>query len=313
MAPATLLTLLALQAPGPLGAQQATLPAAERTALVEAFRLADAVADSIWPGWGSVPFEVLLVTAEQEFLLRPVRAPAGFEPLGRDSVLQHDVWVRPRTQSPDLLAAFPLFGLPPTVVAGGITATARTAPEWVIALMHEHFHQLQMGDSDYMAAAAALDLAGGDSTGMWMLQYPFPYDSEPVRRAFDRLSVAVAGALTATDAEAFATRVARVPVALADFLGQLSPAEQRYFWFQVWQEGISRYTELRVARAAGDRYAEVAGNLRAGIERELAEPDLAGRRRISFYAMGAGLALVLDDTDPSWRERYRTHKFAPLF
>jgi len=308
-----LLSLLVLQAAAPAAAQRPTLPAAERAALVDAFRLADAVADSIWPGWGRVPFEVLLVTAEQEFLIRPARSPAGFDSLGRDSVLDAEIWVRPRTLAPNLLAAFPVLGPPATVVAGDIASTRGSAADWVLTLLHEHFHQLQMGDSDYVAAAAALDLARGDTTGMWMLDYPFPYDSEPVRRAFDRLSVAVAGALTAGEADAFMTRVARVPVALADFLGQLSPADQRYFWFQVWQEGVSRYTELRVALAAGEAYAEAARRLRASIERELAEPDLAGRRRVSFYALGAGLALVLDQTDPSWRERYRTHKFAPLF
>jgi len=306
-------TLVLLGAAAPLAAQRPALPDSERLAIAEAYRLAAASADSIWPGWGAVPFEILLVATDHEFLVRPARVPDGFELLGRDSVLGQDVWLRPRSLAPDLLATFPVFGPPATVVVGGIAATAKTRSGWVIALLHEHFHQLQMGDSDYVAAAAALDLARDDSTGMWMLQYPFPYDSEPVRRAFDRLSVAVAGALTAPSEDAFVTRVARVPVALADFLGQLSPADQRYFWFQVWQEGVSRYTELRVATAAGPAYAELARALRASIERGLAEPELARRRRVSFYDLGAGLALVLDQTDPSWRERYRTNKFAPLF
>lgn len=313
MTRATLLIPLVTLAASPLEAQRPGLPDGERAGIAEAFRLAATYADSIWPGWGAVPFEILLVTAEHEFLVRPARVPQGFAQLGRDSLLDEDVWTRARVLSPQLLATFPAFGPPPTVVVGTAERTGKSPAQWVTALLHEHFHQLQMGDADYVVAAAALDLARGDTSGMWMLDYPFPYDSEPVRRAFDRLSVAVAGALAATDDDAFAARVARVPVALADFLGELSPADQRYFWFQVWQEGVSRYTEWRVAAAAGGDYEAAAREIRAGIERSLAEPDLASQRRIAFYALGAGLALVLDQTDPSWRQRYRTHTFAPLF
>ncbi len=296
----------------PLAAQRPALPAVDRDRLAEGFRLAAAVADSVWPGWGRTPFEVLLVTPAHEFLVRPARQPAGFESVGFDSVLGGEVWVRPRVFAPTLLATFPAFGLPPTVVIGQAEQTGQTPTRWVVTLLHEHFHQLQMGDSGYVAAAQRLGL-GDDEAGMWMLNYPFPYDSAPVRRAFDAISVALATAVSAIATDSFPARVGSVPHHLADFTGALSPADQRYFWFQVWQEGVSRYVELRVATAGGPAYAPAARDIRADIERHLAAPDLAARRRESFYALGAALALVLDETDPTWRERYLTHKFAPLF
>ncbi len=305
--------LPALGLPALLAAQRPALPDADRAHLAESFRIAATVGDSVWPGWGTVPFEVLLVTADHEFLVRPARTPRDFEPLGLDSLLGGEVWVRPRTFPPDLLATFPAFGLPPTVVIGQPEATGKAPAEWVMSVLHEHFHQLQMGDSDYVSAAARLDLAGGDQSGMWMLNWPFPYDSAAVQLAYDTLSRELAGAVSAIGTEAFTPRVAPVPLALANLIGTLSPAAQRYFWLQVWQEGVSRYVELRVAEAAGPDYAELARRLRVAIVRELTQPDLAGRRRGSFYALGAGLALVLDVTDPGWRARYRTKKFAPLF
>jgi hypothetical protein len=305
--------VLALWAPASLAAQAPALPDADRARLAEGFRLAARTAEAVWPGWGAVPFEVLLVTPDHEFLVRPARTPRGFEPLGRDSFLGAEVWTRPRTFAPDLLATFPAFGLPPTIVIGQPERTGKDSAAWVITLLHEHFHQFQMGDSDYASAAAGLDLAGGDQSGMWMLNWPFPYDSAPVEAAWDTLSLALAGAVSAIGTDAFAGRVTAVPVGLTDFLATLPPAAQRYFWLQVWQEGVSRYVELRVAEAAGARYAALARRLRIAIVRELARPDLAGRRRVSFYAVGAGLALVLDVTDPAWRARYRTGKFAPIF
>lgn len=305
--------LLALGLPAFLAAQGPALPDAGRARLAEGYRIAAAVADAVWPGWGRVPFEVLLVTAEHEFLVRPARAPQGFGPLGRDSLLGGDVWTRPRTFPPDLLATFPAFGPPPTIVIGEPEQTGKAPAEWVITLLHEHFHQLQMGDSDYVTAAARLDLAGGDQSGMWMLNWPFPYDSVPVRVAYDTLSLALAAAVSGIGTDAFTARVGSVPIAVADLIAALPPPAQRYFWFQIWQEGVSRYVELRVAEAAGAPYADLARQLRVAIVRELAQPDLPRHRRASFYALGAGLALVLDVTDPSWRARYRTTKFAPLF
>ena len=181
--------LPALAVPAALAAQRPALPDADRARLAESFRIAATVGDAVWPGWSAVPFEVVLVTADHEFLIRPARTPADFEPLGFDSLLGGQVWVRPRTFPPDLLATFPAFGLPPTVVIGQPEATGKAPAEWVISVLHEHFHQLQMGDSDYVSAAARLGLAGDDQSGMWMLNWPFPYDSAAVRTAYDTLSL----------------------------------------------------------------------------------------------------------------------------
>ena len=38
-------------------------------------------------------------------------------------------------------------------------------------------------------------------------------------------------------------------------------------------------------------------------------PDLQKQQRASFYAFGAGLALLLDQDGDSWKRRYLTEKF----
>lgn len=57
-------------------------------------------------------------------------------------------------------------------------------------------------------------------------------------------------------------------------------------------------------------FDSVAAELRAAMLSELASPDLPKNRRVSFYAFGAGLALLLDMDAPGWKRRYLTEKFA---
>ena len=52
---------------------QPQLSSDDRIRIAEAFRLAAAVGDQIWPAWTSAPFAILLVTPEREFLLRHPR------------------------------------------------------------------------------------------------------------------------------------------------------------------------------------------------------------------------------------------------
>ena len=42
---------------------------------------------------------------------------------------------------------------------------------------------------------------------------------------------------------------------------------------------------------------------------ELASTSLSADRRLAFYAVGAGTAMLLEQTDPEWRERYWREMF----
>ena len=42
---------------------------------------------------------------------------------------------------------------------------------------------------------------------------------------------------------------------------------------------------------------------------ELGELDLASSKRVSFYPLGAGEAILLDSLKPGWQKRYWTEKF----
>src|SRR5262245_40153990 len=94
------------------------IPDTDRIRIAEAFRLAEAVGNRVWPGWDKAPFAVLLVTRAHEFLLRHPKPSDDFTALGQDKLLKQTVSYRKRKFSPDLLATFPAVGGVPTIVIG---------------------------------------------------------------------------------------------------------------------------------------------------------------------------------------------------
>jgi len=295
------------------------IPADDRIRLAEAFRLMAAVGDDVWPAWTSAPFGVMLVTADREYLIRHPRPSRGFVRIGYDSLLASDVYFRPRTMSPTFLAAFPAVSGISTIVVGEPAATHKSSTQWVLSLVHEHFHQLQHSHPDYFPGVDALGLARGDTTGMWMLNYAFPYDSAQTQRGMATMMSALDAALSATSPSSRADRwrdVVRARRALHDAL----PADDdRYLAFEMWQEGVARYTELTVAKWAAQRYtpseafralpdytsyADAARELERALRGELRNDVLARDRRVVFYPVGAATALLLDDVAPGWRAKY---------
>jgi hypothetical protein len=168
----------------------------------------------------------------------------------------------------------------------------------------------------------SLGLKGDDRTGMWMLNYPFPYDDPSVGQAFrdmcDDLYEAVAGAGSREE------RVAAYRASSRRFRDLLSDDDYRYYAFQLWQEGIARYTEYKLARRVAVAYQPTtefeslpdvtpfeddAKRTWEKILNELRSMSLKESRRKAFYYVGAALGVLLDRESPGWRERYMHNRF----
>jgi hypothetical protein len=292
--------------------------------LAEAMRLADQLCEQLWPGWGHTTRQVLLVTDSAEFLVGGTRPGTDFAPLGRDSLLGGEIWTRPRQFSPALLATFPAVGGVPTIVIGSAERTGRPSTAWVLTLLHEHFHQWQYSQPGYYAGVERLNLARGDTTGQWMLEYPFPYDSAPAQQAMRRLATALVWALDSQPG-APAKALEHVIDAREALRGVLQADDYRYFEFQLWQEGVARYMEYAAARAAAEHgeptaefrslpdyqpFSRAAAAARHALRRELQQLDLSRQRRVAFYPVGAAIALLLQQTRPDWKRAYAEQPFA---
>lgn len=321
----SLCALLVLSAPIVRAENKPQLAELDRVRLAEAFRLADKLGNRVWPEWDKAPFAVLLVTQEYEFLIRHPHPAADFTPINYDPWFRSKVYFRKRTQPLGLLATFPLDGPVPTIVIGQAENTAKkTSTPWGVILMHEHFHQLQYSQPSYYPDANALGLASHDKTGIWMLNYPFPYDWPEIHELFTHLSSLIADALEAKTSADFATKFAAYRKQRVELDKTLSPDDYRYVSFQLWQEGIARYTEFRIATLAAksykpskafralkdyQRYNDVAADTRRGIINELRTNKIEENKREIFYALGAGEGLLLDRVNPRWQRRYFAEKF----
>ncbi len=325
--------------------ERPSLSAIDRTRLAEAFRLGDRIGDRIWPTWSKAPFAVLLVTNEYEFLIRHPKPSADFSSLGYDAVLKSDVHYRKRNFPAHFLATFPAISgsMISTIVVGQAENTsAKTSSPWVITLLHEHFHQLQDSQPNFYADVNALNLSRGDQTGMWMLNYAFPYNRKEVQEQFATMSQALAAAIqphvSSTKGDrprglSYRERAKRVRdylEARRKFQQLVSADDYKYFSFQLWKEGIARYTEYHAARLAAAKYraskefralkdyrtfADVAEATYEGIFRQLQTQKLGESKREVVYSFGAAEGLLLDEINPLWRSRYFVEKFdlAKLF
>lgn len=250
--------------------------------------------EKLWPGWAEAPQSFLLVAGDREWVVAPPKGLEGFDEQGS----------RKRQFDPKLLATFPVFGSEPTVVVGTPEATGKAEGDWLRTLVHERFHQFQYSRPGYYERVAKLGLAHGDTTGMWMLTYPFPYDDRKVGAAFATFSKALGKALRT---RARSDR-RNVEVAWRAFRDTLQKDDYAYFRFQAWQEGVARYTEIAVKTelpcARGISEASAKSVLAA-----LDHPALAEEKRVAFYAIGAGIAMFLDDTSPHWKRAYLERPF----
>jgi hypothetical protein len=191
-----------------------------------------------------------------------------------------------------------------------------------MTLLHEHFHQWQMSRPEYYPSVHSLGLIDSVDGGMWMLDYPFPYDDSNVGTAFREMCLdlrdAVAGEGSRRD------RFADYTASSLAFRSLLSDDDYRYYAFQLWQEGIARYTEYKLAARAEVaykpteafknlpdvvRFGEVARDIWEKIQNELGAMLLKESRRTAFYHTGASLGVLLDGEFPGWRDRYLDNRF----
>ncbi len=157
------------------------------------------------------------------------------------------------------------------------------------------------------------------------MNYPFPYKDTQTGKSFSALSNLLAETLQTKKKSNFSAKLNEYLKARREFQQLLSEADYKYFSFQIWQEGIARYTELRIANLAARKYKpskkflalkdyapfkEVAEEiLNKQIMASLPTLQLERWERNVFYPFGAAEGLLLDRTNPKWQSRYLTEKF----
>jgi len=304
----------------------------------EAFHLVGSLGEEVWLGFTGEGASVLFLDGRSEYLFGREEASAGFEPGAvergaGDAVADagggggggRRVFARGRVLAPTLRAAFPALGDGRTLVVLGTPEQTGLEPaHWAVIAAHELFHVFQ-SEQGLDAKVLALEIGEPDDAS-WHLDYPFPYRDPDVTRAMHLLGVALfrcatlpeeaEAATVRYDAEVAAEALENLVRILELRLGE--PRHARYLRYQTTKEGVARYVERRIARLAAADYEPLpAFTALAGdgayartwpghYENQLFMVKHAGRisrSRTEFYALGQGIAIVLDRLDPDWKER----------
>lgn len=279
--------------------------------------------DSIWTGINDFPFTILFVTAEWEYLINHPNPTSDFVEMDSNLINNQKIYFRPRVFSPHLLATFPAINGINTVVVGTPENTGLKSTPWIITLLHEHFHQFQYNSATFHQDALDLGLSGGDETGMWQLNYPFPYRDVNLNKIYLDYTIALQKAVRAIDDDSFNDLHLIATEKKSILRNAMDSADFKYLDFQWYQEGVARYTEYAFLRQLNDY--KPAPELTQLVDFEpfekyrqdfydkhiknIVELNLSENGRETVYDVGFGECLILDRISPNWKRYYLRIKF----
>lgn len=298
----------------------------DKTRIREAIKIQDEVGNEVWDGITRVPITLLLITEDIEFLFNHPYPSSEFIFLENDTITKSNIYYRSRQFPVHLQAAFPAVNGVSCVVIGTPENTNTTSNQWILTVLHENFHQYQTSQPYYFKRVEALGLSGGDETGMWQLNYPFPYEDEKVNSSFSAYSLALTYAIEARNQENFATLVYETIRARNAFKNSVSEKDFAYFTFQIWQEGIARYTEFNYLKALREYiptnefenlkdYKPFTEMETKYFEQELEilkNQVLSEEQRLVVYSIGLAEGVLLDCKMPNWKNEYFSSLVSPF-
>lgn len=146
------------------------------------------------------------------------------------------------------------------------------------------------------------------------------YEEAAVNERFSATCRALSEALAANPKKKkeFKAKLEAYLQAREKFRAALSEDDYKYFSFQLWKEGVARYTEYQAAFHSplyfvqtGDskEYAQAARELEEEILGGLSKLSLREEKRVAFYTFGAAEALLLDRANSFWHKHYFKEKF----
>ncbi len=295
----------------------------DQVRIKEAQQISYQLGGLIWSGYNDPPFSILYITDEYEYLIEHYYQPDDFERMEYDTIIHSTLHRRKTQMNKGFLATFPFAGLN-TIVIGTPENTGLNSTEWIITLLHERFHQYQYSSPKYMIETNELGLSNGDETGMWQLNYPFPYKNPQVVKSYNEYTEALYAAVKAIDTEQWITLKDKFLKQRQAFKESLSPNDYKYISFQWYQEGIARYTEYAFLERIVEEYEPTEEVKSLGdfvpfdsYKKEFFEKHIESVRnlkleevgRITVYDVGFAEALILRELNPDWDRNYLKKKF----
>lgn len=271
--------------------------------------------DSIWENISKTPLRKLLITDNLEYLFNHDDPGTGFEWYQYDSLLNTNIFVRPRKFPPFLRATFPAVNGLDCIVAGNPRNTEKSDEDWIIMLLHEHFHLYQNENRQYKENIAILAQKISKGNPNWMLDYNFPYHDTTINNLFREYTNSLYQTCISLNTNNFKEEVKLCAKALSEIQNHLTSDNYDYFRFQIWQEGTATFTEYQYLNTLSrnsqyfkDVYALDYTNrdktLLKAYTDYLLETDLQKSQRDLFYSLSFLEGIIKDETNPEWKTDY---------
>lgn len=292
----------------------------DKIRISEANKIAKLYGDIVWKGFSNTPFTIVLVTDDYEYLINHPNSSSDFKLLNYDSILQSNIYYRKATFNKTFLATFPAVNGKNCIVVGTPENTNKNSTDWIITLLHEHFHQYTYNSPNYFKEVDNLNLSKGDTSGMWMINYPFPYENKKVVDAYTKYAYSVKKLIEQNITE---NELSNYLSAKQKLKESLSDDDYSYMAFQLWQEGIARYTEIKLLKLLSSyNVSQEIKNIKDFktfnhlLEEKLGNEinnitslKLESSKRACFYSIGMAEGLILDKVNANWRNLYLKDKF----
>ncbi len=306
------------------------LTPADKAGLREAIHLKAALGDSVWPGWGAADIPVILWNSEYEFLVGLEQAP-GWDPVPEDTFEGRPYLRRPAddpqnfsvpvadTYAGSLATHYEMDAFLREMFGEMLPGPLKAVVPWRLILqatevhisgvLHETFHA-------YQAMVAPERLEAAERAYRLGERY-WPADVE-MREAWGTEIDLLARALGAKTEDEAADLARQFLEARAARRGALASDLVDYERHLEWEEGLAKYVELSIWRAAYEapeytpalapgedaqfsayrgypqRWSQEVGQMRRQAGRE-------GETR--FYYTGMAQAVLLDRLLPGWQAR----------
>lgn len=271
--------------------------------------------DSIWENISNIPLRILLITDSLEYLINFNNPDKSFELYNCDSLLNTNIYVRQRKFPPFLRATFPAVNGIDCIVVGDCKNTEKSDEDWIVMLLHEHFHLYQGANPEYNENVSLLAQKISNDSDNWMLDYDFPYNDALLNELFRDYSSSIYKTFINLNKNEFNLERERWLANQTKIQNHLKSNDYNYFQFQLWQEGTATYTEYKylVCLNLNSRYFKENCNLEFCLKYKdlltaysttLQKNDLQKNTRNHFYALGLFTGIIKDKTIPEWKKNY---------
>ena len=279
--------------------------------------------EQLWKGYTKSPIAIILIDNDYEYLIDHPNPSKDFLFLEKDSLLGVNIHYRKQQFNKAYLATFPAVNGIPCIVVGIPENSNRTSTEWIITILHERFHQYQQNTKNYYKESMDLGLSNGDQSGMWQLNYPFPYEDKATISAYKSYTIALKKAIEMLQNKNFDIYFNQFRKAREKFKNSLKENDYKFFSFQLYQEGIARYTEYGFLDLMKDyspskevqkikdftSFKEYKQSFYKKRINNVIAMQLQTSKRVCFYDLGFAEALLINKVNPNWRDQYLLDKF----